>query len=303
MSAKILIVDDDPAVRDSMHEFLTIMDYQASAVGSAEEAMAFLRDQHMDVIITDIMMDGMDGLELTRFIKSHYDSDVIVITGYTGDYTYEEAVYKGADDFVFKPIKFEELQLRLKRVLRERRLTQERSLILEQLKELAITDDLTKLFNTRHFYNQIDQEVNRYRRYRRPFSIMLIDVDHFKHFNDTYGHLEGDRILRRVARLITSCMRTMDTAYRYGGEEFTVLLPETTCDDALTVAERIKEAVSGETLDYINDSKVTVSIGVTEYADTDSVSNLVKRADHAMYIAKQKGRNCIAYLLPERPPG
>jgi len=303
MSAKILIVDDDPAVRDSIHEFLTIMDYQASAVGSAEEAMAFLRDQHMDVIITDIMMDGMDGLELTRFIKSHYDSDVIVITGYTGDYTYEEAVYKGADDFVFKPIKFEELQLRLKRVLRERRLTQERSLILEQLKELAITDDLTKLFNTRHFYNQIDQEVNRYRRYRRPFSIMLIDVDHFKHFNDTYGHLEGDRILRRVARLITSCMRTMDTAYRYGGEEFTVLLPETTCDDALTVAERIKEAVSGETLDYINDSKVTVSIGVTEYADTDSVSNLVKRADHAMYIAKQKGRNRIAYLLPERPPG
>jgi len=303
MSAKILIVDDDPAVRDSIHEFLTIMDYQASAVGSAEEAMAFLRDQHMDVIITDIMMDGMDGLELTRFIKSHYDSDVIVITGYTGDYTYEEAVYKGADDFVFKPIKFEELQLRLKRVLRERRLTQERSLILEQLKELAITDDLTKLFNTRHFYNQIDQEVNRYRRYRRPFSIMLIDVDHFKHFNDTYGHLEGDRILRRVARLITSCMRTMDTAYRYGGEEFTVLLPETTCDDALTVAERIKEAVSGETLDYINDSKVTVSIGVTEYSDTDSVSNLVKRADHAMYIAKQKGRNRIAYLLPERPPG
>jgi len=302
MSAKILIVDDDPAVRDSIHEFLTIMDYQASAVGSAEEAMAFLRDQHMDVIITDIMMDGMDGLELTRFIKSHYDSDVIVITGYTGDYTYEEAVYKGADDFVFKPIKFEELQLRLKRVLRERRLTQERSLILEQLKELAITDDLTKLFNTRHFYNQIDQEVNRYRRYRRPFSIMLIDVDHFKHFNDTYGHLEGDRILRRVARLITSCMRTMDTAYRYGGEEFTVLLPETTCDDALTVAERIKEAVSGETLDYINDSKVTVSIGVTEYSDTDSVSNLVKRADHAMYIAKQKGRNRIAYLLPERPP-
>jgi len=303
MSARILVVDDDPAVRDSIHEFLIIMDYQAHAVGSAEEAMAFLRDQHMDVIITDIMMDGMDGLELTRYIKGHYDSDVIVITGYTGDYTYEEAVYKGADDFVFKPIKFEELELRLKRVLRERRLTQERSLILEQLKELAITDDLTKLFNTRHFYNQIDQEVNRYRRYRRPFSILLIDVDHFKHFNDTYGHLEGDRILRRVARLITSCMRTMDTAYRYGGEEFTILLPETTCDDALTVAERIKEAVSGETLDYINDSKVTVSIGATEYADTDSVSDLVKRADHAMYIAKRKGRNRIAYLLPEQPSG
>ncbi len=301
MSAQILIVDDDPAVRDSIHEFLTIMDYQTFSAASAEDAMTFLRNNHVDIIITDIIMNGMDGLELTHFIKNHYDSDVIVITGYTGDYTYEEAINKGADDFIFKPIKFEELQLRLKRVLRERRLTQERTLILEQLKELAITDDLTKLFNSRHFYNQIEQEVNRYRRYRRPFSILLIDVDHFKHFNDTYGHLEGDRILRRVARLLTSCMRTMDTAYRYGGEEFTVLLPETTCDDALTVAERIKESINSEALDYINDSQITVSIGATEYSETDSISDLVKRADHAMYIAKKKGRNRIAHLLPEQP--
>jgi len=300
MSARVLIVDDDPAVRDSIHEFLTIMDYQAFKVSSAEEAMAFLRKKHVDVIITDIIMDGMDGLDLTRFIKDHYDSDVIVITGYTGDYTYEEAINRGADDFVFKPVKFEELQLRLKRVLRERQLTHERTLILEQLKELAITDDLTKLFNSRHFYNQIEQEVSRYNRYKRPFSILLIDVDHFKHFNDTYGHLEGDRILRRVARLITSCMRTMDTAYRYGGEEFTVLLPETTCDAALTVAERIKESVCNESLDYINNARVTVSIGATEYSDLDTVSDLVKRADRAMYIAKQKGRNRIAYLLPEQ---
>jgi len=300
MSARVLIVDDDPAVRDSIHEFLTIMDYQTFKVSSAEEAMGFLRKKHVDVIITDIIMDGMDGLDLTRFIKDHYDSDVIVITGYTGDYTYEEAINRGADDFVFKPVKFEELQLRLKRVLRERQLTHERTLILEQLKELAITDDLTKLFNSRHFYNQIEQEVSRYNRYKRPFSILLIDVDHFKHFNDTYGHLEGDRILRRVARLITSCMRTMDTAYRYGGEEFTVLLPETTCDAALTVAERIKESVCSESLDYINDARVTVSIGATEYSDMDTVSDLVKRADRAMYIAKQKGRNRIAYLLPEQ---
>lgn len=300
MSARILIVDDDPAVRDSIYEFLMMMDYQAFSASSAEEAMEFLRNKHVDIIITDIIMNGMDGLDLTRFIKDHYDSDVIVITGYTGDYTYEEAINRGADDFVFKPVKFEELQLRLKRVLRERRLTHERTLILEQLKELAITDDLTKLFNSRHFYNQIEQEVNRYNRYKRAFSILLIDVDHFKHFNDKYGHLEGDRILRRVARLITSCMRTMDTAYRYGGEEFTVLLPETSCDAALTVAERIKESISSETLDFINDSRVTVSIGVTEYSEMDTVSDLVKRADHAMYIAKQKGRNRIAHLLPEQ---
>ncbi len=302
MSANILIVDDDPAVRDSIHEFLTIIDYKVDSVASAEQAIDMLRNKHIDIIITDIMMEGMDGLELTRYIKDHYNSDVIVMTGYTGDYTYEEAINKGADDFVFKPVKFEELQLRLKRVLRERQLTQERTLMLDQLRNLAITDDLTKLFNSRHFYSQLEQEMNRYRRYKRIFSILLLDIDHFKRFNDNYGHLEGDRILRRVGRMITSCMRTMDTAYRYGGEEFTVLLPETDCDAALTVAERIKEKVSGEALEYSNDPCVTVSIGATQYSETDTISDLIKRADKAMYVAKQKGRNRIAYLLPDASP-
>jgi diguanylate cyclase (GGDEF)-like protein len=170
--------------------------------------------------------------------------------------------------------------------------------MLDQLKELAITDDLTKLFNSRHFYAQLEYEVNRFNRYKRPFSIMMIDLDHFKRFNDTYGHLEGDRILRRVGRKITSCMRTMDTAYRYGGEEFTVLLPETDCNAALTVAERIKDSISSETLEDVNDSRITVSIGVSEYSESDSITHLIKRADKAMYAAKQQGRNRIAYWPP-----
>jgi diguanylate cyclase (GGDEF)-like protein len=298
MGPRILIVDDDPAVRESIQEFLTIVNYEVDSAPNAETAMEMIRQKHRDIIITDIMMDGMDGLEFTRYIKDHYDSDVIVMTGYTGDYTYEEAINKGADDFVFKPIKFEELQLRLKRVLRERQLTHERTLMLDQLKELAITDDLTKLFNSRHFYAQLEYEVNRFNRYKRPFSIMMIDLDHFKRFNDTYGHLEGDRILRRVGRKITSCMRTMDTAYRYGGEEFTVLLPETDCNAALTVAERIKDSISSETLEDVNDSRITVSIGVSEYSESDSITHLIKRADKAMYAAKQQGRNRIAYWPP-----
>lgn len=298
MGARILIVDDDPAVRESIQEFLTIIDYEADAASNAEEAIQMIRNRHADVIITDIMMDGMDGLEFTRYIKEHYDSDVIVMTGYTGDYTYEEAINKGADDFVFKPIKFEELQLRLKRVMRERQLTQERTLILDQLRELAITDDLTRLYNSRHFYSQLESEVKRYERYKRPFSILMIDLDHFKHFNDTYGHLEGDRILRRVARKITTCMRTMDTAYRYGGEEFTVLLPETDSAAATVVAERIKDSISSDTLDFLDGSRITASIGVSEYMDLDSLESFIKRADKAMYAAKQAGRNNIASWEP-----
>jgi two-component system cell cycle response regulator len=186
----------------------------------------------------------------------------------------------------------------LKRVLRERALTQERTLMLERLKELAITDDLTKLYNSRHFYNQLENEINRYKRYQRPLSLLLIDVDHFKEYNDTYGHLEGDKVLFNIAKLIKSCLRTMDTAYRYGGEEFTVILPETTCNAAMMVSERINKVVKDDL--FIEDDKkdLSVSIGVTEYLPGELVTEFVRRADKAMYIAKEGGRNRTSFLLP-----
>jgi diguanylate cyclase (GGDEF)-like protein len=296
--AKILIVDDDPAIRDSIQEFLAIFNYTTYTANNAEEALEFLKSYHVDVIITDIIMNGMDGLEMTRVIKDNYDTDIIVITGYTGDYTYEEAINKGADDFIFKPVKFEELLLRLKRVLKERSLTQERTQMLERLKELAITDDLTKLYNARHFYNQLENEINRFKRYNRPLSLLLIDVDHFKDFNDTYGHLEGNKALHKIAKLISSCLRTMDTAYRYGGEEFTVILPETTCDAAMTVSERINEVVRKELVYPESDKTITVSIGATEYLPGEVLGEFIKRADKAMYLAKEAGRDRTSLLLP-----
>lgn len=298
MTASILIVDDDNAVRNSIQEFLTILDFTTYSADSAEGALSFIKTCHVDVIITDIIMNGMDGLQMTEIIKNNYDTDIIVITGYTGNYSYEEAIQKGADDFIFKPVRFEELLLRLKRVLRERALTQDRNQMLERLQELAITDDLTKLYNSRHFYSQLDNEINRFKRYQRSLSLLLIDVDHFKEFNDTYGHLEGDKILHKIARLITSCLRTMDTAYRYGGEEFTVILPETTCDAAMAVSERINEVVKND-LFIENDKKdMSVSIGVTEYLPGELVSEFVRRADKAMYMAKEGGRNRTSLLLP-----
>ena len=298
MSANILIVDDDQTIRKSIQEFLSISNYTIFTAENAEEAMGLLRTQPVDVIITDIIMEGMDGLEMTQRIKEKYDTDIIVITGYTGDYSYEEAISKGADDFVFKPFKLEELLLRLKRVLRERELTQERTKMLEQLKELSITDDLTKLYNSRYFYQQLQNEIKRFYRYHRPLALLLIDIDHFKYHNDTYGHLEGDKILFKIAELISSCLRAMDTAYRYGGEEFTVILPETSCDAALIVAERILRTVRTTFFDANSGTKITVSIGVSEYADGESMNDFIKRTDKAMYAAKEKGRNCISFLIP-----
>ena len=153
--AHILIVDDEMAIRESMGEFIEAAGYKSSTAESAAEALAIVNTETIDVVITDIMLFGMNGLELTDQIKKDFDIDVIVMTGYSGEYSYEEAISKGASDFVFKPVRFEELLLRLRRVLKERQLTQERVYMLEKLKRLSITDGLTKLFNSRHFYNQL----------------------------------------------------------------------------------------------------------------------------------------------------
>ncbi len=303
MEAHILIVDDDVAIRESMNEFVDMSGYESSTAASAEEALEMLEEKSADVVITDIMLPGMDGLELTDRIKKNHDIDVIVMTGYSGDYSYEEAISKGASDFVFKPVRFEELLLRLRRVLKERNLTQERVQMLDKLKRLSITDGLTKLYNSRYFYNQIKAEIDRTKRYQRPLSLLLLDIDQFKEYNDNYGHLEGDKVLVRLGEVIKSCLRKMDSAYRYGGEEFTVILPETAGDEAATVAERIRAAVEMDKFYPLKNKEqlsTTISIGVTEFLLDEEVAIFVQRADKAMYLSKQSGRNRVSCLFASK---
>ncbi|MEJ2169364.1 MAG: diguanylate cyclase [Desulfobacterales bacterium] len=237
---RVLIVDDEEAVRNTMNEYIQTAGYISEAVSCAEEALELMGTDNFQVVITDIILPAMGGLELTKAIKETKDSDVIVMTGYSDDYSYEEAINIGASDFVIKPVRLEELLLRLKRVLKERELTKERIRMMEKLQELAVTDGLTKLYNSRSFYSQLETEVDRVNRYKHPLSLLLLDLDHFKDYNDNYGHLEGDKVLVRFSQIIKSCLRTNDSAYRYGGEEFTVILPETGGAEAKTVGQRIR---------------------------------------------------------------
>jgi two-component system cell cycle response regulator len=302
MNDDILIVDDDDSIRSSMHEFMEKAGFNALSASSAEDAIKVLKANDIEIVITDIMLPGQDGLELTDLIKANCDIDVIVMTGYSGNYSYEEAINKGASDFIFKPVRFEEVLLRLKRVLRERQLTKERVQILEKLEKLAITDGLTKLYNLRHFYNQLEVEVDRSNRYGHSLGLLLLDIDRFKDYNDTYGHLEGNKVLIRLSQIISSCLRTMDSAYRYGGEEFTIILPETGGEEAKTVAHRIRKAVAAEK--FIPESnkpdQVTISIGVTEYCQEEELADFIKRADKAMYLSKLDGRNKVSSLFAEK---
>jgi diguanylate cyclase (GGDEF)-like protein len=297
---RILIVDDKPDIRNSMCEYLRLAGFEAESVASAEAALDLIGQTPFDVMIADIAMPGLGGLELTRLVKRDHCVDVIVMTGYTQNYSYEDAINIGASDFVIKPVRYEELLLRVRRVLRERELTDERNRMLEKLQRLAITDGLTTLYNSRHFYSQLELEADRSIRYKHPLALLLIDIDRFKEFNDSYGHLEGDKVLVRFSQILKSCLRANDSAYRYGGEEFTVILPETAAEEARTVAQRIRVALEAERFLPPPGRPVskTISIGVTEYAPMEDMTTFIRRADEAMYISKMNGRNCVSVLAP-----
>ncbi|MGB5217656.1 MAG: PAS domain S-box protein [Smithella sp.] len=161
--------------------------------------------------------------------------------------------------------------------------------------ELSIIDDLTQLYNSRHFYEQLKKEIERSNRYKQPLTLLLLDLDKFKEFNDTYGHVEGDIVLSRLGQVIKGCLRETDSAYRYGGEEFTIILPTTTCQEGVVTAQRIQTELRKEAFTPVESQKihVTVSIGVAQYNQKEEMRAFVHRVDQFMYQAKNSGRNRI----------
>jgi len=161
--------------------------------------------------------------------------------------------------------------------------------------ELSIIDDLTQIYNSRHFYAQLEKEMERSNRYDQPLTLLLLDLDKFKIFNDTYGHVEGDYVLSRLGQVIKRCLRDSDSAYRYGGEEFTIILPVTTSNDGFVTAERIQNEFRREVFTPIPGKEVvvTMSIGLSQYKSNENMKEFVHRVDKLMYQAKQNGRDRI----------
>ena len=162
-------------------------------------------------------------------------------------------------------------------------------------RELSLTDDLTKLFNSRSLFSRLQNELDRAQRYGHALSLLILDLDNFKLFNDTYGHVAGDRVLTRAGEILRRSLRKTDMAFRYGGEEFIALLPETAGLEALKFAERIRQAFAEQEFRFNNEtqSAVTVSIGLAEYVPGEDSSTYINRADQCLYAAKKNGKNCI----------
>lgn len=174
----------------------------------------------------------------------------------------------------------------------------------EHYRQLSVTDALTELYNARHFNVTLDQEMERAVRYRRPLALLIVDVDDFKTINDCHGHAEGDLILQTLADIIQSCLRNTDTAYRYGGEEFAVLMPEVGADAGAILAERVRQRFAEMPLTLGKGTVLhsSVSIGVTEFVPGDNAKSLFCRADDGMYQAKRHGKNCVVVVEPPSGP-
>ena len=265
--------------------------------------MESCRAHEPDLVLLDYMMpeiNGVDFLRQFRAVDNLKDVPVIMVTGDESRETLYEALSSGATDFLRKPVDRIELVARTRNMLELRRRQLALSKANEELFRLATTDPLTGLSNRRAFLEALQQEFERYQRYKRPFSVMVIDADRFKAINDTYGHDAGDRVLRALAQALSQDVRRADRVGRLGGEEFAVVLPEMPVSHALIAAQRLLAMVRGTKIDVEGaEIACTISIGVTECRqDDDSVGAILKRADLAVYRAKELGRDRVEVASP-----
>lgn len=318
---RILIVDDKPANLISLEAAISRDDIEIIKAGSGNEALSMILDYEFAIILLDVQMPGMDGFETAELIRSSSKTSHIPIIFVSAINKEDTHIFKGYDsgavDYLFKPLdsrilnskirvfidlylqkkESELLSQSLKNALREaeenKKIIEEQNLL---LKELAVKDGLTSLYNHRHMVVVADLEFNRAIRYKTELSCLLMDIDFFKDVNDSLGHPFGDHVLREFAHSLKEYMRETDLLFRYGGEEFLVLLPQTDLEGARSSAEKFRKTIENKVfIDGIVTSTVTISIGISSlfFNHPMSADELISQADKALFTAKAEGRNRV----------
>jgi two-component system cell cycle response regulator len=295
----VLVVDDSQLVRTIVARHLKTAGYKVGEADNGQTAMQILSQASYDVIITDLSMPKLDGFGLLSAVKRlGIAAEVIILTGtHAQDMSSAvRALRLGAHDYLTKPpASADEVILTVERAVEKKRLRDENRRLLRELESLSRTDALTSLPNRRCFDQALAQEFARARRYGTALGVVMLDIDHFKTINDTHGHPKGDEVLRAFAHIVAGELREVDTFFRYGGEEFVVLLPHANLKGTMIVAERLVKAVGAAPVRAGSTTiPVTTSAGVAALttADADGPS-LVTRADAALYEAKRSGRNRV----------
>jgi two-component system cell cycle response regulator len=285
---QLLLVDDDPTILNLLAEFLSRLGHQYRTAGDGLEAMSLLEQSSATIVITDLMIPRMDGMELIRKIKKFWpETDVMAITGYSRDFHYTDVIKAGACDFIQKPINLDELEAKLNRIIMERGY---RAL----LKRLSVRDVLTDLYNRRFLDQKLEEEAQRATRQNYPLFLIILDLDNFKELNDTLGHQAGDEVLQRLAGVLSnSIRRNVDIPFRYGGDEFAVMVPQAGTEQVKQIAERIR-------CNYLSKDigKTSLSLGISRFRRTnrglrEDINDFIYKADVSMYIAKKAGGNKV----------
>jgi putative two-component system response regulator len=311
--SKILIVEDDPAILAKLQELMAATGETIYIATSGQEAIKILSEQHPRVVISDWVIPPPDGVELCRRIRLEQLASepvyFVMLTAHSNKNRLLDAYTAGVDDFVSKPFDPEELLARVRAGIRSAKLHDEllrkaaasRSMNAElatvnsRLERLSITDELTGLFNRRHAMFRLDEQWALAKRYGRPLTIAMVDIDHFKRINDTYGHDAGDMVLRQVAAILREGTRGTDALCRVGGEEFLVILPSQTIQEAFICAERCRTKCATHPFKISNVTiAVTISIGIAaRMPQLEQFTDLLRTADQALYAAKRSGRNVV----------
>ena len=293
--AKILIVDDDALNRIILEKTLSD-EHEIYLVTSGEEALAFVKHTQVDLIILDIMMPGMNGYDVLVELKESSLSHAIPIIFISANSAHEDeakGLELGAMDYIVKPFCASIVKVRVRNQL----LIKQKNDLLEML---ASIDGLTEIPNRRYLDENLEREWRRSKRNNSSMCVLLIDIDHFKRYNDCYGHRAGDECLKAVAQtLAAQCERGSDFVARYGGEEFVAVLPETNKQGAIAFANKLRKAINDLNIEHnasLNASHITISIGIASSESSQAYTEkaLLEEADSGLYNAKKLGRNQIS---------
>jgi two-component system, cell cycle response regulator len=313
---RILVAEDDKTSRLIIEAAVTSLGHECIVATSGEEAWRLFETVDVEVIISDRIMPGMDGLELCRRVRaSNKDTYTyfIFLTILDERPDVVSGMEAGADDYLVKPLDAVELKLRMlvasrvtalhRRLFRQ---SEELAQLNRQLFDQSRTDSLTRLGNRIKLSEDLDTIGAQADRYDRSYCAIMCDVDYFKAYNDDEGHPAGDKVLQLVARALVSASRVGDQIYRYGGEEFLILLPEQDLTAGVAAANRFRQAVEEMAIRHAGNPRngvVTISAGVAPFqgAEPKSIQAWLNEADAALYRAKQQGRNCVAHE-PQSPP-
>jgi diguanylate cyclase (GGDEF)-like protein len=296
--ARVMLVEDDPFMLKALTDTLG-QDWNVEPLCCAAEALESMNDSVPDLLISDIMMPGMSGIDLLTRVRSNPSTATlpVLLLSAVGDCdTIVKALELGANDFINKPVNPMILKARINSLLRTASMQAKLETQNAMLAKLAAFDELTGIYNRRSMLDALESEVSRSTRYDRPMSVLLLDIDHFKHVNDRYGHLTGDKVLQAFVDRVASLLRNNDIFCRYGGEEFCIIMPDTPQQNASSAAERIRYAIEQEEFRIDDETlHLTTCIGLSclKKGFDGQPESLISDADKALYDAKQGGRNQV----------